>query len=83
MLGSTANGFLSPALEKLSSTFGFSESLAGVTLLALGNGAPDVIASISAAGSSTGGMFLAVGALCGGGLFVSGVVSAVVILSSK
>lgn len=83
ILGSTADGYLSPALEKVASTFGFSESLAGVTLLALGNGAPDVISSLSAAGSSNGGMFLAVGALCGGGLFVTGVVSAVVMLSSK
>jgi len=82
ILGSTADGYLSPALEKLASTLGFSESLAGVTLLALGNGAPDVISSLSAASSSSGGMFLAVGSLVGAGLFVSGVVSAVVILSS-
>jgi solute carrier family 24 (sodium/potassium/calcium exchanger), member 6 len=81
-LGSTADGYLSPALEKLASTLGFSESLAGVTLLALGNGAPDVISSLSAASSSSGGMFLAVGSLVGAGIFVSGVVSAVVMLSS-
>lgn len=82
ILGSTADGFLSPALEKLATILKFSESLAGVTLLALGNGAPDVISSLSAAGSSSGGMFLAVGSLVGGGMFVSGVVSAVVMLSS-
>lgn len=81
-MGSTADGYLSPALEKLASTLGFSESLAGVTLLALGNGAPDVISSLSAAGSSSGGISLAIGSLVGAGLFVSGVVSAVVILSS-
>ena len=59
-----------------------SESLAGVTLLALGNGSPDVISSLSAANSDSGGMFLAVGSLVGGGMFVSGVVSAIVLLSS-
>ena len=53
-----------------------------MTLLALGNGAPDVLASISAAGSEGGGMFFSVGALIGSGLFVTGVVSAVVIISS-
>ena len=81
-MGTTADGFLSPALEKMASSFGFSESVAGVTLLALGNGAPDVISSLSAASSDSGGLFLAVGSLVGGGIFVSGVVSAVVMLAS-
>mmetsp|Transcript_33268 Transcript_33268/g.32705 ORF Transcript_33268/g.32705 Transcript_33268/m.32705 type:complete len:547 (-) Transcript_33268:112-1752(-) len=82
-LGSTADAYLTPALEKVSTTLKMSESLAGVTLLALGNGAPDVIASISAADGAEGGMFFSVGALTGSGIFVTGVVSAVVILSSK
>ena len=69
-------------MEKIASTLGLSESLAGVTLLALGNGSPDVISSLSAASSESGGMFLAVGSLVGAGLFVSGVVSAVVMLSA-
>ena len=83
MLGSTADGFLSHTLEKLSSTFGPSEFPTRLIIFVLFNGAPDVISSLSAAGSSNGGMFLAVGALCGGGIFVTGVVSAVVIHSSK
>ena len=48
-LGSTADEYLSPALESLSERFNISESLAGVTLLAFGNGAPDVFASIASA----------------------------------
>ena len=77
LLATTADSYLSPALEQLSLKLGISESIAGVTLLALGNGAPDVISSLSASGSE-GGVYLAVGALLGGGFFISGLVSAVV-----
>ena len=52
LLGSTADVYLSPCLEYLVVRFGISESLAGVTLLAFGNGAPDVFGSIAAAGDS-------------------------------
>lgn len=51
-LGSTADEYLSPALEHMTISFGIPESLAGVTLLAFGNGAPDVFASIASATSS-------------------------------
>jgi len=51
-LGSTADAYLSPALEYMTVKFGISESLAGVTLLAFGNGAPDVFSSISSATAS-------------------------------
>ena len=81
ILGSTADNYLSPALAKISITLGLSESLAGVTLLALGNGAPDVITAIAASGDDEG-IFLAVGSLMGGGLFISGIVSAVVMFAS-
>ena len=52
MLSSTADVYLSPCLEYLTVRFGISESLAGVTLLAFGNGAPDVFGAIAAAGDS-------------------------------
>ena len=48
-LSSTADDYLSPSLETISTKVGMSESVAGVTLLAFGNGAPDVMAAISAA----------------------------------
>ena len=51
-LGSTASDYLSPALETITLTFKIPESLAGVTLLAFGNGAPDVFAAIASATSS-------------------------------
>lgn len=50
-LASTADHYLSPALEYMTVMFKLSESVAGVTLLAFGNGAPDVFSSISAASS--------------------------------
>ena len=82
IVGTTAEKFLSPALEKIAETCKMSESLAGVTLLAMGNGAPDVLASVSAAGSEHTGMFFSVGSLSGSGLFVTGVVSALIIIIS-
>ena len=51
LLASTADEYLSPALEHLTLAWGLSDSLAGVTLLAFGNGAPDVFSAIAAASS--------------------------------
>lgn len=82
ILGSTADGYLSPALETVAVKLGISESLAGVTFLAFGNGAPDVISALSASGSDEDGIYLAISSLLGAGLFVSGVVAAVVMLSA-
>ena len=47
-LSTTADEYLSPSLEFMTIKFGISESLAGVTILAFGNGAPDLFTSISA-----------------------------------
>lgn len=52
ILTSSADEYLSPSLEFLTEKLKLSESVAGVTLLALGNGAPDVFQAISA---NTGG----------------------------
>jgi len=51
-LASTADEYLSPSLEHIVLRFGISESLAGVTFLAFGNGAPDVFSSIATARSA-------------------------------
>jgi sodium/potassium/calcium exchanger 6 len=48
ILGSTAEEFFSPGLEMMSLELGFPERFAGVTLLALGNGAPDVASTVNA-----------------------------------
>ena len=52
ILSSTADEYLSPSLEYITERFKISESFAGVTFLAFGNGAPDVFSSISSAKSS-------------------------------
>ena len=58
-----------------------SETLAGVTLLALGNGAPDVFASFSAA-SSEDGLHLSLASVMGGMLFIQAIVSSGIIFCS-
>ena len=70
-LGSTAAVYLSPALEAISDKLGCSESLAGVTLLALGNGAPDMFAAISAGGTTVAANNLLMSNLFGGVFLIS------------
>ncbi|ODQ60152.1 hypothetical protein WICANDRAFT_62715 [Wickerhamomyces anomalus NRRL Y-366-8] len=71
-LGITASDFLCPNLETISKFFKMSESLAGVTLLALGNGSPDVFSTLEAMKINSAN--LAIGELCGAALFITGVV---------
>ena len=59
-----------------------SESFAAVTLLALANGAGDVITAIVASGSE-GGIAYNVGSLYGAGFFVCSIVIAMTIFNSK
>lgn len=82
LLSDTSNKYLSNALTILSDKMKMSQTLAGVTLLALGNGAPDVISSIVASGNDNDVSF-SLAALIGGGIFVSGIVLASVIVFSK
>lgn len=83
LLGSTAGGFLAPSLETISFELGISEQLAGVTFLAIANGAPDVIGAVAASGSSAGsGVGLAVGAITGAGIYVTTGVSGIITILS-
>ena len=81
-LGSTADVYLSPALEAISDKLGCSESLAGVTLLALGNGAPDMFAAISAGGTTESSVNLMMSNLFGAVFFISTCVILLVLRAS-
>lgn len=81
LLGSTAEDFFSCSLEMFSVKLGLPPRFAGVTLLALGNGAADVSATISAIVSDEeNGYKLSLGALTGAAMLVGGVVSGVVVI---
>lgn len=76
-LASTADNYLSPSLEHMTITFGLSDSLAGVTLLAFGNGAPDVFSAVAAAGGQDPSELSAtksVSVIMGGTFFITCVV---------
>lgn len=65
--------YCAEGITKISTWLNFSQSLAGVTLLAFANGAGDVLTAIVASGSE-GGIFYNVGSIFGAGLFVCCVV---------
>uniref|UniRef100_A0A1D1ZSN3 Sodium/calcium exchanger membrane region domain-containing protein n=1 Tax=Auxenochlorella protothecoides TaxID=3075 RepID=A0A1D1ZSN3_AUXPR len=72
-----ADEFFSVILSQISQDLGLPPRLAGVTLLALGNGAPDLSASVAAVKS--GNVELALGALTGASMFVTCIVAGRVI----
>ncbi|KAM9744107.1 mitochondrial sodium/calcium exchanger protein [Menidia menidia] len=74
ILGLSASKFFCPNLSAISSTLHLTHNVAGVTFLALGNGAPDIFSAMAAfSRPHTAGM--AVGALFGAGIFVTTVVA--------
>lgn len=91
VLGSTADAYLSPVLASIAKHLKLSESLAGVTLLAFGNGAPDVFSALSASSDveslqhdGTGeGFYLAAASSLGSGLFVSAIVSSAIAIQGS
>jgi len=84
MLGTTAEDYFSPSLEMFSLRMGLPPRFAGVTLLALGNGAADVSATVSAfLMDPERGYQMSLGALTGAGMFVGTVVAGVVIVTAE
>eukprot|EP00948_MAST-09A_sp_MAST-9A-sp1_P002525 g2525.t1 len=82
ILGSTADEYLVPSLTHLSTLLKMSPELAGVTMLALANGAPDFFTSLSAFGDSRQANVenLALSATLAAGTFVSAFVFGTVII---
>ncbi|CAH0049498.1 unnamed protein product [Clonostachys solani] len=72
-IGIAASDFFSVNLSTIATILGLSESLAGVTFLAFGNGSPDVFSTFAAMGSNSASM--AVGELVGAACFITGVVA--------
>lgn len=71
-LGLTASDYLCPNLYSISKALDLSDNLAGLTLLAVGNGSPDVLGTFKAL--SIGSAGLAVSELVGAALFILTVV---------
>ncbi|KAJ2747270.1 hypothetical protein GGI20_000695 [Coemansia sp. BCRC 34301] len=71
-LGVSASEYFSPNISFLAQLMRLPESLAGVTLLALGNGAPDLFSTFSAVRAGSGA--LALGQLIGSASFIVSVV---------
>ncbi|PNY24517.1 cation exchanger [Tolypocladium capitatum] len=72
-IGIAASDFFSVNLSTIAAILGLSESLAGVTFLAFGNGSPDVFSTFAAMSSNSPSM--AVGELIGAACFITGVVA--------
>lgn len=72
-IGIAASDFFCVNLNTIATMLGMSESLAGVTLLAFGNGSPDVFSTFAA--FRTHAASLAVGELIGAACFITAVVS--------
>ncbi|KAI8340551.1 Sodium/calcium exchanger protein-domain-containing protein [Chlamydoabsidia padenii] len=68
-----ASDFFCPNLQTISTKLQLSESMAGVTILAFGNGSPDLFSTFSAMNSGSGS--LAIGELIGAAFFIVSVVS--------
>ncbi|MCJ1243839.1 hypothetical protein MMC30_001036 [Trapelia coarctata] len=72
-IGIAASDFFCINLSTISNVLGMSESMAGVTFLAFGNGSPDVFSTFAAMSTNSGS--LAVGELIGAAGFITAVVA--------
>lgn len=88
LLSDTANKYFSGTLTIISDKLKLSQNIAAMTLLALGNGAPDIISSIVASFGSNdsnedSSFDMSVGALLGSGMVLTTLVFSLVIFFSK
>jgi sodium/potassium/calcium exchanger 6 len=80
LLATTAEYFFVPSLQYLSDKLNLSPAIAGITLLALGNGAPDIFTAI--AGLQADDFPLVLGGLVGASMFIATVVLGSVMLAA-
>jgi Ca2+/Na+ antiporter len=80
VLAETAENYFSPVVQKSVEVLGMTPSMGGVTLLALGNGAPDIFASLAAIQGDNSRIGFS--AILSAGTFVSGFVVGLVALAS-
>lgn len=77
LLGDTASNYFCHSLEGLSHILRLSPTIAGVTLLSLGNGAPDFFASVVSFTRSSNGA-VGLNSILGGAFFVSSAVLGII-----
>ena len=77
-----ADKYLAVGMQDLSVRFNLSPTLAAVTLIALANGAPDMLSNLNA-GAKAGGALLSLGSSMGGLVFSLTMVISNVIMSAK
>ncbi|KAH9408412.1 Mitochondrial sodium/calcium exchanger protein [Tyrophagus putrescentiae] len=80
-ISTVADKFLCPNLLAISKFLHLPDNIAGVTLLAFGNGAPDIFSSISGIGQSRPELIF--GSLFGSGIFDTTVVVGAILLIAK
>ncbi|XP_063995637.1 mitochondrial sodium/calcium exchanger protein-like [Diachasmimorpha longicaudata] len=72
ILGTVADNFFCPSLSVIANVLHLSENIAGVTILAFGNGAPDIFTSLVAGDKE---MVIIFTELIGAGIFVTAVIA--------
>ena len=82
ILSSTSDIFLSTSIAKIVEIFKINQNIAAATLLAFGNGAPDVISSLVASDEAEGISF-SICNLIGSGMFVTSFVLGSVVFKGK
>lgn len=84
LLGNTASEYFCSSLESLSRLLKLSPTIAGVTLLSLGNGAPDVFSSfVSLMGNGGKNTEIGLNTVVGGASFISCVVVGIISVSIR